>query len=255
MPNSVGESGAFINPGNPGIIEGIFLLHHHTHHRHAPPRAAPVAPQGANRSRFHPARSGVRGVFWARGMARSPLPARVDARRASNPSPALPLSGEGATGRARRRAGRGRDAGRARFPPCQGGPGGSGARAHLLPCLAAPLGCLRPGIEGSCHPFLALSPLRQCPSVGHERYPATLPRVAVPLRCPKTGHKRVSRYPPLPRADPRMARAGASKGRAAPPLGVHDPSLGLGDPPEGRGGAPLGLGHPPMGVSDPPEGR
>ena len=255
MPNSVGESGAFINPGNPGIIEGIFLLHHHTHHRHAPPGLRRSRPKARTVLAFTP-HALVCGVFFGRGVWREAR-SRHESTLAARPTPPRPSPCQG----------RERPAGHADVQA--GGvtlaerdsPLPRGARGGLAPAptpsLASPRppGCLRPGIEGSCHPFLVLSPLRQCPGVGHERYPATLPRVAVPLRCPKTGHKRVSRYPPLPRADPRMAHAGASKGRAAPPLGVHDPSLGLGDPPEGRGGAPLGLGHPPMGVSDPPEGR
>ena len=64
VPNSVGESGPFINPGNAAIINGIFLLHHCIRYRQAPSSGcAGRAPHGANRSRFHPAHPGVRGVF------------------------------------------------------------------------------------------------------------------------------------------------------------------------------------------------
>ena len=166
----------------------IFIASSHPSPARPTPRAAPVAPQGANRSRFHPARSGVRGVFWARGMARSPLPARVDARRASNPSPALPLSGEGATGRARRRAGRGRDAGRARFPPAKGGQGVWRPRPPPpLPRRAPRMPA--PGYRRVLPPLLALSPPANAPVWGMKGIPPPSRGSPRPFDAPKRGTK------------------------------------------------------------------
>ena len=213
----------------------IFIASSHPSPARPTPRAAPAAPQGANRSRFHPARSGVRGVFWARGMARSPLPARIDARRASNPSPALPLSGEGATGRARRRAGRGRDAGRARFPPAKGGQGGvwrprpppplprrapPDACARVSKGLATPsLPCRPPsnapvwGMKGIPPPSRGSPRPIDAPKRGTKGYPDTLPCPAPTLGCPAPGHRRDGR--PLRRVSTTLPWVSATLRRAA----------------------------------------
>ena len=109
-----------------------------------------------------------------------------------------------------------------------------------------------PAQAASCLPdFYAPS---NAPAWGMKGYPATLPRVAAPLRCPKTGHKRVSRYPPFPRADPSMPHAGASKGMGIPSGGWSRPFLGSRRPSGGSRRGSVGSWTPSDGYPRPSRG-
>ena len=213
MPNSVGESGAFINPGNPGIIEGIFLLHHHTHHRHAPPGLRRSRPKARTVLAFTP-HALVCGVFFGRGVWREAR-SRHESTLAARPTPPRPSPCQGRE----RPAGHADvqaegDAGRARFPPAKGGQGGLApaptsslasprpldACARVSKGLATPSLPCRPsanapawGMKGIPPPSRGSPCPFDAPKRGTKGYPDTLPCPAPTLGWPTPGHRRGGR--------------------------------------------------------------